>query len=254
MAGRRAYVGAVSTDAAPVKPRRHGPAGQRLSDELDRWLSSKRGRTLGTLIEAAREKSFAVLFVVLLGVPALPLPTGGATHLFEVIAMLLALQLITGRDEVWLPSRWRNLRFDGDKADRFIARLIRAIRWCERWSRPRGRLFFGHRMTNVVFGALVLGGSVAAFVAPPFSMLDTLPALGVVVLSLGVLFGDAIVVAVGLAVGAAGIALLLVLGHAALEGIQEWLALTSTASSAGRHDAHGQRALMERARAYELDA
>lgn len=216
----------------PTVRRRRGireaaTSGRRLSDELDRWLHSEHERTLGTLIEVAREKSFALLFVVLLGVPALPLPTGGATHLFEAIAMLLALQLMMGRDEIWLPSRWRNLRFEGDKRERFIARLIGAIRWCERWSRPRGRVLFGHRMTNVVFGALVLGGSVAAFAAPPFSMLDTLPALGVVVLSLGVLFDDVIIVAVGVAVGAGGIALLLVVGHAALQGIEEWIGVAA---------------------------
>jgi hypothetical protein len=84
-----------------------------------------------------------------------------------------------------------------------------------------------------VFGALVLGGAVAAFVAPPFSMLDTLPALGVVVLSLGVLFDDVIIVAVGLAVGAGGIALLLLIGHAALQGIEEWVALGASPASGG---------------------
>lgn len=183
-----------------------------------------------------------MLFVVLLGVPALPLPTGGATHLFEAIAILLALQLMIGRDEVWMPSRWRNLPFHGEKRERFISRLVATIRWCELWSRPRGRVLLRHRMTNVVYGALVLGGSVAAFVAPPFSMLDTLPALGVVVLSLGVLFDDAIIVAVGLAVGAGGIALLLVVGHAAVEGLEEWLALTSV-----RHHDHNGGQLRMRA-------
>ena len=46
------------------------------------------------------------MFVLLLAVPALPLPTGGATHVFEVIAMLVALQLIVGRRQIWLPARW----------------------------------------------------------------------------------------------------------------------------------------------------
>jgi hypothetical protein len=41
--------------------------------------------------------------VLLLGPSALPLPTGGATHVFEIIAMLLALELIAGRDQIWLP-------------------------------------------------------------------------------------------------------------------------------------------------------
>jgi len=59
---------------------------------------------LGSLIELFQERSFAILFVLLLGVPALPLPTGGATHVFEIIAMLLALELIAGRGEIWLPG------------------------------------------------------------------------------------------------------------------------------------------------------
>jgi hypothetical protein len=42
----------------------------------------------------------------------------------------------------------------------------------------------------------VIGGSVGAFFAPPFTGLDTLPALGVVLLSLGVLLKDFLVVVV----------------------------------------------------------
>ena len=82
------------------------PEGEKLSDRLERWLRSNEPKTIGSLIELFREKSFAVLFVLLLAVPALPLPTGGVTHVFEVIAMLLALELIVGRRQVWLPERW----------------------------------------------------------------------------------------------------------------------------------------------------
>ena len=56
----------------------------------------------------------------------------------------------------------------------------------------------------------------AAFVAPPFSGLDTLPSLGVVILSLGVLLEDFLVAVVGLVAGAAGVALEVALGSAAL--------------------------------------
>ena len=81
----------------------------RVSEELGRWLDGDGEKTLSGLIAVFGEKSFAVLFVLLLGVPALPLPTGGATHVFEIIAVLLALQLIAGRREIWLPERWREL-------------------------------------------------------------------------------------------------------------------------------------------------
>lgn len=46
--------------------------------------------------------------------------------------MLLAIQLMIGREEVGLPGRWRNLRLEGDRRLRFTARLIKRIRWLER--------------------------------------------------------------------------------------------------------------------------
>jgi len=192
---------------------------EKVSDSIQRWLEGESDKTLGSLIELFEEKSFAILFVLLLGVPALPIPTGGATHVFEAIAVLLALQLIAGRDEIWLPQRWRKLDLAGERRQKFIAGLMRMIRRLERFSKPRFRFLFEHRLTNVVFGVLVIAGSAGAFFAPPFTGLDTLPALGVVLLSLGILLEDVIVVALGIVIGAAGVLLEFVLGSAAIKGI-----------------------------------
>ncbi|MFL5828264.1 MAG: exopolysaccharide biosynthesis protein [Thermoleophilaceae bacterium] len=192
---------------------------EKVSDELERWLESEGKKTVGSLIALFEEKSFAILFVVLLGVPALPLPTGGVTHVFEIIAMLLALQLIVGRDAIWLPQRWRKLELAGPRQQRFINGLMKTIRWLERFSKPRFRFLFDHRLSNVVFGVLVLGGSIGAFLAPPFSGLDTLPALGTVLISLGVLLEDILFVVAGLVVVAGGVILELVLGRAAVKGV-----------------------------------
>lgn len=192
---------------------------ENVSDELDRWLSGEGEKTLGSLIELFEEKSFAVLFVLLLGVPALPLPTGGATHVFEIIAVLLALQLIAGREEIWLPARWRRLDLAGDRQQRFISVLMRMIRRLERFSKPRLRVLFDHRMSAIVFGLLVIGGCVGAFFAPPFTGLDTLPALGIVLLSLGVLLEDFLVVAIAIAIGVAGVLLEVVLGSAVIDAL-----------------------------------
>jgi hypothetical protein len=163
------------------------------------------------------KRSFAIAFVILLGVPALPLPTGGVTHVFEVIAILLALQLVIGREHLWLPRRLRDRELGGDA--RFLNGLIKAIRRVERFAKPRLTFLFGHRLSNIVFGFLAAGGSLAAFLAPPFTGLDTLPALGVVLLSLGVLLEDFYVAVAGVVVMAAGIALEIVLGSAAVKGI-----------------------------------
>lgn len=195
------------------------PEPERVSAELERWLDGGGEKNLGSLIELFGDKSFAIVFVFLLGVSALPLPTGGVTHVFEIIAVLLALQLIANRDQVWLPQRWRERQLAGEKQQRFITALMRLIRRLERMSRPRLRFLFHHRLSDIAFGVLVIGGSAGAFFAPPFSGLDTLPSLGVVLLSLGVLLEDFLVVVVAVAIGSAGVVLEVVLGRAAIHGL-----------------------------------
>ena len=133
----------------------------KVSDSLEDWLQGDSDKTLGSLVELFEEKSFAVLFVLLLGVPALPLPTGGATHVFELIAVLLAAQLMAGRDRIWLPARWREMSLAGDNKQRFIAALMKLIRRLERLSRPRLAFLFERRAGRVVFGVLVAAGIAA---------------------------------------------------------------------------------------------
>ena len=189
-----------------------------VSQELESWLRGEGEKTLGGLIDFFGNRAFAIAFVMLMAVPALPLPTGGATHVFEAIVVLLALQLIAGRQRIWLPGRWREREISTE--GRFLTTLLKVIRWLERFSRPRLSYLFGRRLSNVVFGLLVVGGSVAAFVAPPFSGLDTLPALGVVLVSLGVLMEDILLVAVGVVVGVVGVALEILVGKALVDQIE----------------------------------
>ena len=75
-------------------------------------------------------------------------------------------------------------------------------------------MLFDHRASNIVFGLTVITFTTDAFLAVPFSGLDTLPALGVVLVSVGVLLEDFAIVSVGWLVGVVGIALEITLGRA----------------------------------------
>ena len=134
--------------------------------------------------------------------------------------MLVALESIAGRADIWLPERWRRLELAGTRQQRFITVLLKIIRRVERLSRPRLRFLFGHRASSIAFGLLVIAGSLGAFLAPPFTGLDTLPALGVVLLSLGVLLEDFLIVILALTVMAIGITLEVVLGTAVLDTLR----------------------------------
>jgi hypothetical protein len=191
----------------------------KVSEQIERWLSGDTLKTLGGLVDAFGEGSFAVLFVLLMALPALPLPTGGATHVFELVTMLLAIELVVGQRRVWLPRRWQRLELTGAFSQKVISVLLARIRWLERLSRPRGRRLFDRRASGVLFGALVFVLALTAFLAPPFSGLDTLPAIGVVVLALGFLLTDIVVAVAGVVVGALGVVAVLVLGRLAVNGL-----------------------------------
>jgi hypothetical protein len=152
--------------------------------------------------------------MLLMFVPALPAPTGGVTHVFEIVAMFVALQLVIGRRTLWLPARARRMQLGAVAQGKVIPFVIRRVRSIERFARPRLAGLLATRSVRSLIGVVVLLLVVGAFVAPPFSGLDTLPALGVVVISLGLLFDDALVVGGGIVVGAVGIALEIVLGTA----------------------------------------
>jgi len=192
-----------------------------VSNELEDWVGGDQPKTLGSLADVFGERSFAIVFVLLMALPALPLPTGGVTHVLEVITMLLALELIAGRREIWLPARWNRLELAGAKRERALGALLRRIRWLERFSRPRGLWLFGHRLSGMVFGLATFSMTLPAFLAPPFSGLDTLPSIGVVVLALGVLLTDAVLAAAGLVIGTLGVVAVIGFGNLVLTGIRQ---------------------------------
>jgi len=72
---------------------------------------------------------------------------------------------------------------------------------------------FRYRLSGIVFGVAVFALTLTAFLAPPFSGLDTLPAIGVVTLALGVLLTDVALAAAGILVGALGVVAVVGLGN-----------------------------------------
>jgi hypothetical protein len=190
------------------------PDEEPLSDRLDAWLGRAGANSLGALVDEFGPQSFALLFLILMAFPALPLPTGGVSHVLEIATMLLALELLVGRREVWLPGWLKRRQLGALRHEKFRTGLIKRIRWVERFTRPRFTHLLDFRVTRAVIGAVVVGLALTAFLAPPFSGLDTLPSLGVVVISLGMLFRDVVIVGVGIVLGAIGSALVVVLGAA----------------------------------------
>jgi hypothetical protein len=185
-----------------------------LSDELESSLC-RDDLTLGQLNDDLDERGFAFVLMLLLLPSALPIPTGGVTNVLELCAILVTLQMIGGRSELWLPRRLADHRLGETFTDKAAPKVLRFIRWFERHSRPRGAKVLRTRPAVSVLGAVLLVFVLGALVAPPFSGLDTLPSLGVVLVCIGLILTDALVVGGGVVVGVTGVTLTIVLGWAA---------------------------------------
>jgi hypothetical protein len=193
--------------AAPNRP---------FSEDLESWLASPGTKTLADLTKVFEEKSFAIALLLLMITAALPVPTGGITHLFELVTMLLALEMIVGRRTIWLPQRLLRRELGPATTTKAIPFIARRVRWFERFARRRLARVLEQRIILCGIGLVVLLFTVAAFVAPPFSGLDTLPALGVVVIALSLILEDALITIIGTLIGLAGIAVEVALGSAVL--------------------------------------
>ncbi|HSX47679.1 MAG TPA: exopolysaccharide biosynthesis protein [Patescibacteria group bacterium] len=180
--------------------------------KLELWLKGNEPKTLNSLISVFDEKSFAVAFIFLLFIPALPLPTGGITHIFEIVAMLLAIEMILGRKTIWLPKRWQNLNISS--LTKALPKILNKINWIEKHSKPHLKGLLKNSLLIRLTGFILFIFCLSAFLAPPFSGLDTLPSLAVVLLGLSLIFEDIYIYISGILVGIIGIGLVISLGVA----------------------------------------
>ena len=113
------------------------------------------------------------------------------------------------------PGRCAATLSRGERAPHKHPRILKVVRWFERWARPRLARILDLWPVKSLLGVFLLAFVAGALLAPPFSGLDTLPSLSFVIVCLGIIFSDAIIVALGLLIGTTGIALVIALGRAA---------------------------------------
>lgn len=190
------------------------------STQLKDWFKNRHSKTIADLIEVFGHKSFAVSLLILMFIPALPLPTGGITHIFEVVAILLSFEMVLGRKVIWLPKRWQKLDISAIGKGKIISRLIKYLHWAESHSKPRLRELSKNKAFLRITGIFLFIFCLTAFAAPPFSGLDTLPSMAVVIIALSLIFEDLALYTIGLFVGAIGIGVVLFIGETLLRAFR----------------------------------
>ena len=180
--------------------------------QLERIINNNTHHTIGDLSKAFGEKSFAFLFLILMILPALPLPTGGITHVLEVIVIILAAQLLVGRQNLWLPRSLKEKSLPMSLRKGMLSQVNEKLIWIERHSKRRAPHFVSSKLAIQFNAFIIIIMSLLAIIAPPFTGLDTLPSLSIVFISLAIILDDFYLLIVGYITGLIGGGIIAFLG------------------------------------------
>ena len=152
-------------------PKEHTRA---LSDVLDQLEGAAHGNSvpIGEVVETLGRKSFASLMLIFSLVstsPASGIP--GITATVALIVFILVVQMLIGRDCVWLPDFVTRRRMSTKKLCKGIGWLRKPVHFVERFLRPR-LTFLLHRPWIYLPLVLIL------FLAMGMPLLEVIPTSG----------------------------------------------------------------------------
>lgn len=180
-----------------------------LHDLIDRIKENTDGDevSVSDLVDALGSRAFGSLFV-LTSLLAL-LPTGaipGMSVLTGTIMLLLSLQLLLGRDSVWLPRFILRRSMERSKLVHSLEGMRGTADRVDRILHPRLQVILRPPFLQLVaFGGAVVSLSMYPLAVVPFGAFPA--GLSLLVVGLGLMTRDGLLIAVGLLVGAAGLAL-----------------------------------------------
>lgn len=177
-----------------------------LSDELnDEGTAPNQQVTLNEVLEIAGERTFGFLLVLLSIPSALPIPAPGYSTPFGIVMFLLAVQLMVGRDQPWLPEKFRKKGFERAQVQDLLSKGMPWLKRVEAVSRPRLTPICTSRLGQAFVGGLVALAAVSMML--PFPLTNTLPAMGIFVAGLGLSDDDGLLSLAGVTICMMGVAL-----------------------------------------------
>lgn len=177
---------------------------QRLADD-----AGPDGLTLGEVVDHLDERAFGLL-ILILAIPCLVPALYGVPQIIGIPIILLAAQLVAGREEPWLPETFLKRRIAKGWLDRMADFSSKSMGWVERLARPRLRVLtgdFGSRLAGVFM--------ILATLTIVLPMTNTVPSIALALLAAGLLQRDGAFVLVGMGIATAWVGFLIGLPVAA---------------------------------------
>lgn len=175
--------------------------------------------TVGEVLDRVAERGFGLLLFMVALPTMIPVLPPGASGVVGMMYILLGLQLVAGLPYPWLPRRMRAHRLSPKVIVALRERGLAVMERIERLTRPRLLLLEGGIALRLLAVLIVLNG-VILFLPVPF--MNTLPAIGMMLIGIGLLNRDGLFLLVGGGIGAATITIVITSAHLLIKA-QAWL-------------------------------
>lgn len=174
---------------------------RRLADD-----GGEKGLTLHQIRDRLDERAYGLL-ILILSLPCLVPGLYGVPQAVGVIIILVAAQLLIGREEPWLPHWVLTLRAKGRWLTAMADFAETRLGWIERVSRPRLLMFATGAGERMAAAFMILA---TLTIVLPFT--NTVPSIALLLLSIGLIQRDGVFVLGGAAVATGWLTLLGALG------------------------------------------
>jgi len=184
---------------------------QRLSEIFARTLDANADGVvvLGEVLDKAGDRGYGFL-LILLAIPAfIPILPPGTSGVLGALMSIVALQMLFGLKQPWFPKRWRNKVLSPKVVEAIQTRGVAILRQIERVSHPRGRRLTRNGLILRLSALVVI--ALALVLSSPMPFMNTLPALGVLLIGVGLANHDLYFLSAGWGIGIV-VALIVALG------------------------------------------
>ncbi len=163
-----------------------------LSEDLKNLLKKKAQSpvSFGELVDTAGDRAFGVVFLLLSFPSALPMPATGISTPLGIAMFLLAIQMMAGREQIWVPQRVRKLSLAFGAADKMIRALSWVFRWFEKILKPRWLWIHQKNVRRITAFHIAL---LCIVMQVPIPLTNTIPAAVIFVQALALTEDDGLV-------------------------------------------------------------
>ncbi len=172
------------------------PVSQFLRDFID--AHRENGATIGEMVHFFGERGFGFLMMFFALICIIPLPIPGIHMFLSLPLFYLSLQQLAGRQEIWFPQKVLQYKIPQRALIDVGLKTVPWIEKIEAISKPR-MTYLTNSFWLKFFGFIAF--YITAFISIPLPLTNLVPAVGIALMSIGILVQDGLALIVGSLIG-----------------------------------------------------